>query len=68
MASVFSYSTTSLHFPSDPKDQLNQSLRPEHGFHSPHHIPYPQFDNRTDLPAHRYDCEPTDPQYTSPLH
>ena len=38
MASVFSYSATSLHFASDPKDQLNQSLRPKHGFHSPRHI------------------------------
>ena len=39
MASVFSYSATSLHFPSDPKDQLNQSPRPSHHFHSAHPIP-----------------------------
>ena len=41
MASVFSYSATSRHFPSDPNDQLTQSPRAEHGFHFPHHIPDP---------------------------
>ena len=38
MASVFSYSATSRHFPSDPNHQLTQSPRAEDGFHSPHHF------------------------------
>ena len=39
MASVFSYSATSLHFPSDPNDQLTQSPRADHRFHSSYHFP-----------------------------
>ena len=39
MASVFFYSALSLRFPSDPNDQLTQSPRAEHGFHSSHHFP-----------------------------
>ena len=38
MASVFSYSATSLHFPSDYHGQLTQSPRANHGFHSSHHF------------------------------
>ena len=38
MASVFSYSATSRHFPSGPNHQLTQSPRAEHGFHSSHHF------------------------------
>ena len=40
MASVFSYSATSLHFPSYLNDQLTQSPRAHHGFHSSHHFPH----------------------------
>jgi hypothetical protein len=39
MASVFSSSAASLHFPGDPNDQLTQSPRAKHGFHSPRHFP-----------------------------
>jgi hypothetical protein len=39
MASVFSYSATSLHFPSDPNHQLTQPSRADHRFHSSHHFP-----------------------------
>ncbi len=38
MPSVFSYLDDAAPYSSDPYDQLNQSLRPEYGFHSPHHI------------------------------
>jgi len=40
MASVLSYYATSLHYSSDPNDQLIQSPRASHGFHSSHPIPY----------------------------
>jgi hypothetical protein len=39
MASVFSYSATSLHFPSNSNDQLTQSPHAHHDFHSLHHFP-----------------------------
>ena len=39
MASVFSSRAASFHYSSDPHDQLTQSLRTSHGFHSPQHIP-----------------------------
>ena len=39
MASVFSHYATSLHCSSDRNDQLTQSPRASHGFHSPHYIP-----------------------------
>lgn len=39
MGSVFSSYATSLHFSSDPNDQLTQSPRADHSFHSPHSIP-----------------------------
>jgi hypothetical protein len=39
MDSVFSYYVTSLHFSNDHNDQLTQSPRAGHCFHSPHHIP-----------------------------
>ena len=40
MASVFSYSAISVHFPNNPNDQLTQSPRADHGFHSPYHFPH----------------------------
>ncbi len=39
MAWVFSYSATPRHYSSDPNDQLTQSPRTHHGFHSPYHFP-----------------------------
>ena len=35
MASVLSYFVSSLHYSSDPHDQLTQSSRASHGFNSP---------------------------------
>jgi hypothetical protein len=39
MASVFSYYAVSFHYSSDLNDQLTQSFRTGHCFHSPHYIP-----------------------------
>ena len=39
MASVFSSYAASFHYSGDPHDQLTQSSRAEHGFHSSHRIP-----------------------------
>ena len=39
MASVFSYYVPCFQSSSDRNDQLKQSPRAGHGFHSPHHIP-----------------------------
>ena len=39
MASVFSYYAVSFLCSSDRNDQLTESLRADHGFHSPHYIP-----------------------------
>ena len=38
MASVYSYYATSFHYSSDLNDQLTQSPRASHFFHSPRHI------------------------------
>src|SRR5712692_4543031 len=40
MASVFSHYVPCFHYSSDPNDQLIQSPRTGHGFHSSHPIPY----------------------------
>jgi len=40
MASVFSYHASSFPYSSDSYDQLNQSPRPSHRFHSAHPIPH----------------------------
>ena len=39
MASVFSYAAASFPYSSDPYDQLNQSPRSSHRFHSAYRIP-----------------------------
>jgi hypothetical protein len=39
MASVFSYSATSFHLPSDLNYQPTQYPRANRGFHSPHYFP-----------------------------
>ena len=40
MASVFSYYAPPRHDSSNPNDQLTQSPRADHGFHSPYHFPH----------------------------
>ncbi len=68
MASVFSYYVASFHSSSDRDDHLTQSPRADHSFHSLRHI---LDSNSTVEPIcmrHRYDCEPSYPQRTSPLH